>query len=193
MNTYFPTPTQPATWHLMVDIETLATHVSAPILAIGAVLFDPTTTTPYEQLHASAFGVLIDPADAVNVCGPVDGGTLKWWFQQDDAAIKRLVQGQALSVRLALQKLWAYAAGATHIWAKGPDFDCSILQSACKSTNVPYPFSFWKQRDVRTAVDLAFPNGDAPVFSVGVKHDAKDDAVHQALLIQSCFRALKLV
>lgn len=195
MNTYFPTQARSNTCHLMVDIETLATHVSAPILAIGAVLFDPTLRTDYKTLHAESFLALIDPADAVNTCGPVDGGTLKWWFQQSDDAIKRLISSEALSVREALTRLWTYSRShhqvPTHIWAKGPDFDCSILQSACKATNVRYPFAFYKQRDVRTAVDLAYPNGDAPVPQGGIKHDARDDAVHQALVVQSCYAVLK--
>lgn len=191
---YFPTRPQGNTCHLMVDIETLATHAAAPILAIGAVLFDPTQASSFEALHAQAFAVTIDPADAVNTCGPVDGATLKWWFSQEDAAIKRLVSSQAVSVKNALTDLWAYSRSQTptHIWAKSPDFDCAILQSACKAVQIRYPFPFYKQRCVRTAVDLAFPNGDAPKLAGGVKHDARDDAVTQALLVQLCYAELGL-
>lgn len=187
----------------MVDLETLATHVSAPILAIGAVLFDPTQLTNYDKLNADAILLLIDPSDAVNTCGPVDGDTLRWWFRQDDAAIKRLVRGQALTVRDALTQLWKYSHSRiggntwpipTHIWAKGPDFDCSILQSACRATGIGYPFKFWTQRCVRTITDLAYPNGDPPklVANDVVKHDARDDAVVQAMLVQRCYAELKL-
>lgn len=202
MSGYFPTRTIGNTCHLMVDIETLATHASAPVLAIGAVLFDPTRMETFQALHERALILHIDPADAVNTCGPVDGGTLKWWFQQDDAAIKRLVSPGAHSVRDALIELWKYSHARvsstavlpipTHIWAKSPDFDCTILQSACKATGVRYPFAFYHQRCVRTAVDLAFPNGDAPRPAGGVKHDARDDAVVQAQLIQACYAALDL-
>lgn len=188
------TPRLGNTCHLMVDIETLATHARAPILAIGAVLFDPTVTDSFEVLHARAIGIAIDPADAVKVCGPVDGNTLKWWFQQSDEAIKRLITDDCLSVRNALTKLWQYSGTqlTTHIWARSPDFDCTILKSACEVSGVPYPFPFYKQRCVRTALDLAFPNGDGPRPRDGVKHDARDDAVNQAMLIQFCYAELHL-
>lgn len=200
---YFPTHSPGCnTCHLMVDLETLATHTSAPILAIGAVLFDPTQLTNYDRLAQEAILLLIDPADAVNTCGPVDGDTLRWWFRQDDAAIKRLVAPGALSMRDALIELWKYSHARitgsmpipTHIWARSPDFDCAILQSACKATGVRYPFPFYKQRCVRTALDLAYPNGDPPklVANGVVKHDARDDAVIQAMLIQRCYAELGL-
>lgn len=195
---FFPTQPRCNTCHLMVDLETLATHASAPILAIGAVLFDPTQLTPYSELNEQAILLLIDPASAVNTCGPVDGDTLRWWFRQEDAAIKRLVSDKAVSVRDALIELWKYAHSSnplpSHIWAKGPDFDCTILQSACKATSVRYPFPFYKQRDLRTALDLAYPNGDPPKLAASgtIKHDARDDAVVQAMLVQRCYAELNL-
>jgi len=191
MNSYFPTPANAC--HLMVDIETLATHPTAPILAIGAVLFDPRRMGSFAQLQAEAMLVLIDPADAVNTCGPVDGDTLRWWFRQEDTAIKRLVEPGARSVKDALIELWKYAGGKpTHIWAKSPDFDCAIIASACKAVNIRYPFPFYKQRCVRTAVEMAFPAGNMPTPSGGVKHDARDDAVVQALQVQACYAKLGL-
>jgi hypothetical protein len=197
MNSFFPTQAKTTNCHLMVDLETLATHTAAPILAIGAVLFDPTAHSTFEELRADSFLALIDPADAVNVCGPVDGDTLRWWFRQEDAAIKRLVTGKSLTVRDALTQLFAYARShnqvPTHVWARSPDFDCSILQSACKATATKYPFPFYMQRCVRTAIELAFPNGDDPKFrEAGLKHDARDDAVTQALIVQACYQALHL-
>lgn len=177
-------------YHLMVDLETLAVHPAAPILAIGAVLFDPHDTDSFETLSTKGILLRIDPANACTVCGPVDGGTLRWWFSQEDAAIKALIGPDMMTVRNALTRLLEYAQGVQFIWAKSPDFDCSILKSACDATNVRYPFGFWNQRCVRTALDLAFPNSDGPKQPLGIKHNAKDDAVNQALAIQCCYAAL---
>lgn len=191
--------------HLMVDIETLGTKSWAPIVSIGAVLFDPQSTDTFDALYQKAFLRLIDIDDAIRTCGPADGGTLKWWFGQKDEAIKRLVSGDAISVKAALSELWIYSHVRgdrnptvatlplpTHIWAKDPDFDCKIIESACEKVQMKYPFHFAFQRAVRTAQDLAFPDGDLPEFATGVHHDARDDAVNQALMVQACYRALGL-
>jgi hypothetical protein len=191
--------------HLMVDIETLGVRTTAPITSVGAVLFDPQATDTFEALYERAFLRIVDIDDAVKVCGPAEGGTLKWWFGQKDEAIKRMVSGDSISVKAALSDLWIYShvrgdrnpAVATlplptHIWAKSPDFDCKILESACDRVQIKYPFFFAHQRCVRTAQDLAFPDGELPQFSTGVHHDARDDAVNQALMIQACYRALGL-
>ena len=204
----FPRRTRGNTCHLMVDLETLSTRPDAPILAIGAVLFDPTVINTYEFLRERAELLRIDPADAVNVCGRVDGATLRWWFSQPDPAIKRLIDGHLHTVRDALLMLWRYARARvegqpdwlrelpmpTHIWARSPDFDCKILETACERVEVSYPFPFYNQRCVRTALDLAFPNGDAPKPQApgAVKHDASDDAVLQAMMIQNCYAALNM-
>lgn len=190
---------------LMVDLETLGITETAPIVSIGAVLFDPQGNDTFEALYERAFLRLIDIEDAIKVCGPAEGGTLKWWLGQKDEAIKRLVNGEQVSLKAALSDLYIYShvrgdrnpAVAklplpTHIWAKSPDFDCTKLDAACRKVQIKDPFFFSTRRCVRTAQDLAFPNGELPEFKTGVHHDARDDAVNQALMIQACYRELGL-
>jgi 3' exoribonuclease, RNase T-like len=204
----FPRRTRGSTCHFMLDLETLSTRPDAPILSIGGVLFDPTVSNPFEELRERAILLRIDPADAVTVCGRVDGNTLRWWFSQPDEAIKQLIDGELHSVRDALIKLWRYSHARvdgmaewhraapipTHIWARSPDFDCKIIESACERAEVRYPFPFYNQRCVRTAIDLAFPNGDAPKPTArgAVRHNAADDAVTQAMTVQMSYAALGL-
>ena len=57
------------------------------------------------------------------------------------------------------------------------------------------PWRFWECRSVRTVQDLAWPNPDErPHFDVpgGVAHDARWDAVTQAMTIQAGMRRLGL-
>jgi hypothetical protein len=197
--------------HLMVDIETLGTESNAPIISVGAVLFDPQGNDTFAGLHSRSFLRLIDVEDAVRTCGPASGGTIAWWFTQSDAAIKRLVGGGQVSVQDAFRDLWAYSHSRharqpewhrnlpvpTRIWAKDPDFDCSIIRSACGQVRQVYPFHFAYQRSVRTALDLGFPDGEFPTFADDrqeaegvVAHDARDDAIMQALSIQAVMQAL---
>lgn len=192
---------------LMMDIETMGTKPTAPILSIGACLFNPHVMNTYEYLSDYAFVVTVDLEDAVKFSSGVEAGTVKWWLAQSDAAIKRLVEGELLNLKDALTRLWAFALDRTRgpahlrqlpvperIWAKSPDFDCKIVEHACSQTGVAYPFRYFNQRCVRTATDLAFPDGEhsRPVFKAGVHHDARDDAINQALMVQACYRKLGL-
>jgi hypothetical protein len=191
---------------LMLDLETLGTNAQAPVISIGAVLFDPRATNSFDYLRERSFYSSINIEDAVNICGNVDGGTVQWWFQQTDAAIKRLVNGEQEHLGEAIQKLFQYSHARTtrqpewhrnmpvptNVWAKDPDFDCVILRSAAVKTKVLFPFHFANTRSVRTIQELAWPDGDVPRLHEGVAHDARDDAIAQAMTVQAAYRELGL-
>lgn len=194
------------TLHCQIDIETMGVTESAPILTIGAVLFDPTVMDTFAFLRERACLIKIDVADAIGVCGPAEGGTLAWWLRQESAAIKALVEGELVTVKEGLKALWKYTHSRTqqqptwlrelpiptNVWANSPSFDCKIISSACAKVGVKNPFFFSTERCLRTIKALAYPNGDAPDFNEGTKHDAADDAVAQSLLVQACYQALGL-
>lgn len=215
--TSFFDPPKPAEHHetitgidLMIDLETMGVRPGAPILSIGAVLFDPRGHDTWEGLRKRALLRLVDIEDAVKYSRGVEGGTLKWWLGQSDSAIKRLVDGSQVSLGNALKDLYTYAYDrsasssvgeayrslplASFIWAKSPDFDLKMLEEAAIAVGTRHPFFFSNYRCVRTAQDLAFPDGPdtLPHFNEGVHHDAADDAVAQALMVQACYRALGL-
>lgn len=196
--------------HLMTDIETMGTSPTAPVISIGAVLFDPLGHDTWEGLHKRAFLRTIDIEDAVKYSSGVEPATLKWWLKQSDAAIKRLVEGDTTNAKQALMDLFSYAIERgpssklaeeyrklpvpTCFWAHSPSFDYVILQQATKATGLMWPFFFSWWRDTRTLFDVAWPNGpeDRPKTNDGVHHDARDDAVAQALLVQAAHQALGL-
>jgi exodeoxyribonuclease VIII len=194
---------------LMVDLETMGTRPTAPVVSIGAVLFDPRGHDTWEGLRKRAFLRLVDIEDAVKY-GRVEGGTLKWWLSNPDAAIKRLVDGSQVALKTALNDLYLYAYDrssastldeahrdlptTSFVWAKSPDFDMKILEEAALATGLRHPFFFANYRCVRTLQDLAWPDGpdSRPNFNEGVHHDAADDAVAQALMVQAGYQQLKL-
>ena len=196
--------------HAMVDIETMGTAVDAPIITIGAVLFTPSESSTFNGLMRKSFYRTVDIEDAVRFSGGVSGSTLKWWLGQDDKAIKRLLDPGAQSLKRCLQDLYQFCTDRSSrspldeayrhlpipkfMWAKSPDFDCSILRFAFDRFGLQWPFHFAYQRCVRTATDLAFPDPeDRPDPAAGtVAHDARDDAINQALMIQACYRQLGL-
>lgn len=199
---------------LMVDVETLGTVMGSPVITIGATLFDPYVCDSGEELLRRALLIRIDISDAVKYSGGVEGGTLRWWFEQKDEAIKALVGDDAVSCQEAYKLLEQYCnergAFANKIffdnitdfprtcryWAKDPDFDMRLMQHYYDrpEINAHMPWNFWECRSVRTVQDLAWPDGDRPVFDVkdGVAHDARWDAVTQAMMIQAAIRRLGL-
>jgi hypothetical protein len=82
----------------------------------------------------------------------------------------------------------------SRFWAKDPDFDMRLMQHYYEHPDISarMPWKFWECRSVRTVQDLAWPDGDRPEFDVrgGVAHDARWDAVTQAMLIQAGMRRL---
>lgn len=197
---------------LMIDLETMGTKATAPVLTIGAVLFSPYETSSFDELRDRAFLRKIELASAIKHSGGIEPSTLAWWFGQKDEAIKALVGEDCVPLEKALIDLEMYIKNRTHasplppqyrhlpvpkkVWAKDPDFDCANLEDKFERIGRPYPFDFHFQRSVRTAQDLAFPNGphDRPDFisTTGTLHDARDDAIAQALMIQACYMQLRL-
>lgn len=198
---------------LMLDVESLGTVMGSPVVTIGATLFDPYASDSGEELMRRALLVRVDISDAIKYSVGVEGGTLRWWFEQADAAIKALVGDDAVSMQEALKKLERYCLerGAfvnqeffpdltdfpktCRYWAKDPDFDMRLMQHYYDhpGLHAKMPWRFWECRSVRTVQDLAWPDGEKPDFEVaGVAHDARWDAVTQALMVQAAMRRLGL-
>lgn len=205
----------------MIDIESLGTVSGSPVVTIGAVLFDPYQSDSSDELTRRSLLIRVDMSDSIkyaDLSNAADvGTTLRWWFEQSDAAIKALVGNDCMSVKEALTKLWRFChergafvndeffdglsqlPKASRYWAKDPDFDMSLMRhyyehpDLSKATRMPW--RFWECRSVRTVQDLAWPEGglERPDFLVdGVAHDARWDAITQAMTVQAAMRRLGL-
>ena len=73
----------------MIDLETLGTDPTAPIVAIGAVFFDPKTG----ELGVE-FSATIDFESACERRTP-DASTIKWWLKQSDDARAKVIRGNS--------------------------------------------------------------------------------------------------
>lgn len=191
---------------VMIDIETMGTSTTAPVISIGAALFDPLKNDTWDTLKARSFYRGIELTDAIKHSSGVEGGTLTWWLQQKDEAIKRLVTGDLVPLKVALNDLFQYCTSrpekgplvgippAEMVWANSPNFDCTILEASTKAVGLLWPFKFFNYRDVRTLKDIAWPNGpeDVPKLNEGIAHGADDDACAQALLVQEAYRTMRL-
>lgn len=163
--------------HVMIDLETLGTAVNAPVVAIGAVEFNPETGELGKQFYGR-----IDLEDALRF-GRMSGATLKWWLSQSDAARKELASGKH-SALLVAEKFVAYMEGIgknVEPWGNGASFDISILEVWIpRVLNRGGPWEFWNVRDCRTI--KAVVNGLVTFEAAleGTAHKALDDAIYQA-------------
>lgn len=174
--------------HLMIDLETMGTAVNAPVVAIGAVYFDPETGSQGETFDAA-----IDVADAMRY-GRASGDTIKWWLEQGDAARQKVVRGREMAVPV-FQKFHAFClkhGDRAKPWGNGASFDISILEYAFgRILEKSAPWQFWNVRDCRTIKDLADGLVTFNGKLEGVAHTALDDAKHQAEWVSVYWQGLR--
>ena len=199
----------------MIDIETFGTVMGSPVITIGAVLYDPYANDSSEELLRRVFMRRIDVSDSIRLSTGVDGGTIRWWLEQHDDAIKALIGDDSVSAEEAFKDLELYCNDrgsfandkffdgisdfpkVNRYWAKDPDFDMRLMQHYYEHPDISakMPWDFWSCRSVRTVQDLAWPEGgvERPDFKVpGVAHDAGWDAITQAMTIQAAMNRLGL-
>lgn len=160
--------------NIMVDLETLGKGSDAVIIAIGAVEFDETGVS-------STFYTNVDPQSCVDIGMKMDVSTVMWWMQQSDAA-RSAFKDRGVHIGQALRdfgKFVELAAGRdAEVWGNGATFDNVILANAYQLTKQVKPWQYWADRCFRTLRNL-YPGIAAESF--GTAHNAKDDAVKQAI------------
>lgn len=179
---------------VMVDLETLGTTADSAILSIGAVRFNiHGDSVPHEGPDTFYAEVSID--SNIKRGRRIDGSTLAWWMQQDQAARRVFTNKFKPDLTAALEVFvdWFAAAGRaaeTRLWSNGADFDIPMLNHALKTVDMTPPWKFFNHRCLRTLRDL--PGVDmierpAPT----VAHNALSDAVAQARYTQMLWAALR--
>jgi hypothetical protein len=162
--------------NVMLDIETMGTTCTAAIISIGAVFFDKDLglgSTFYSQISLDS---------AIRSGMTVDGSTIMWWMEREEAARKAFFNNiKARALDDALLDFTAFIGmygNAPHIWGNGSDFDNVIIHSACRLLGKNRPWEYYKNRDFRTLKSL-YRDIPSPV-KTGTEHNALDDAVWQA-------------
>lgn len=178
--------------HLMIDLETMGTNTSAPIVAIGAVFFNPQTGK-----IGPVFYIVISLVDAMNTGAVPDGGTIEWWLAQSSEARSAILTDQTkLKDGLLLFREFINEHSDekfVQVWGNGVAFDNAILRTSYERLSIPCPWHYCNDRDVRTIVEL----GKAMDFNVrtaipfeGERHNALDDARHQAKYVSAIWQKL---
>lgn len=179
--------------HMMIDIETLDTDVTAAIVSIAAVTFNPRGNGSERE---DKFRLTIDERSNRFHGRTVSDATVAWWETQSLEAKHATFGGPHTELSSALRQFTRWInelrPTCTRVWAKDPDFDISILRHACQSLNLIWPFKFWENRSCRTAMELAYPEGNFPhVVMDGPAHDSLADAQKQVIEIQHVYHVLR--
>jgi hypothetical protein len=165
----------------MLDLETLDTTPGAVVLSIGGVLFDRKTKS-----IGPGISVALDIDEQLARGHTVSGGTLAFWFKQNDEARSRVLANQrnVVDVLMGLAEFLTHGEGGANgdmrVWGNGAGFDNPILQRLYATFGMAVPWKHWNDRCFRTLKnEHADRKGMEPVFD-GEKHDAYHDAKHQA-------------
>ena len=169
----------------MIDIEGLGTSAQAPILAIGAVLFEPGSDWIGHSFHTH-----VSLANSLRLGFKPEADTVLWWMEQPEAARLYVTMGQleAAPVVDALQMLAEFIPTDARVWAKGVDYDIAALNLYYDAVGLPRPWHYRAPRDMRLLMDLHHP---PEIHNPYPPHHALWDALHQARWVQAIYAATR--
>lgn len=181
--------------HVMVDLETMGKKHNAPIVAIGAVVFDPATGSIGESFYK-----VVCLESSVNWGAVIDPSTVIWWLKQSSEARSAIVNDDAIPLLDALLQFREFVSDnvtggskKAQVWGNGASFDNSILRSSYDCIAEDYPWEYWNDRDVRTMVEIGQAISFDPKTTIpfeGSRHNALADAIHQARYVSAIWQRI---
>ncbi|HFP9305367.1 exonuclease [Raoultella planticola] len=181
--------------HIMVDLETMGKKSTAPIVSIGAVVFDPATGSLGETFYK-----VVSLESAVAWGAEIDPSTVIWWLKQSSEARSAIANDDAIQMDDALLMFTDFVleniSGGrkrAQVWGNGATFDNTILRSSFERACLDCPWNYWNDRDVRTMVELGRAIGYDPKTAIpfeGDRHNALADAQHQARYVSAIWQRL---
>jgi exodeoxyribonuclease VIII len=158
----------------MIDLETLSSRPNAVITSIGAVAFNPETST-----IGGSFKVNVDPESGEKLGLHISAKTVVWWLQQSEQArMAMLSDPKPLPEALKLLNAWIRlnAGDDATVWGNGATFDNVVISSNYEAAGVYRPWRFKNDWCYRTVKGL-YP--EVRLERTGTHHDALDDAMTQ--------------
>lgn len=171
--------------HVVIDLETMGTIPGSAIVSIGAVQFDPTVgiltdRTFYRELdwqNQKSSGFIVDP----NTCA--------WWDKQS-SDVRQALNGLD-DLNDVLIEFLEWLPANVKVWGHGSIFDIALMEHCYRRFNIDIPWKFWNVRDTRTIIDLfETKRGGINNSFKGTKHNALDDAIHEANLMIKMYKSL---
>lgn len=181
--------------HVMVDLETMGKKSDAPIVSIGAVIFDPET-----GFLGETFYKVVSLESAVSWGAEIDPSTVIWWMKQSSEARSEIANDNAIQLDDALLQFSEFVfenipggCETAQIWGNSATFDNTVLRSSFERACLDCPWDYRNDRDVRTMVELGKAIGFDAKSSIpfeGERHNALADAQHQARYVSAIWQRL---
>lgn len=147
-----------------IDIESLGVESTSAILSIGACYVEDARARSYQELLDNSIFIKLDVREQFEKYKrTTDGDTITWWEKQCEVAKKRSYYPRKddLSVEEGLTVLgeWIKSFGETDAicWVRG-SLDQPCIDSLHKAAGIPVPFKYNAYRDIRTALDIIYPD-----------------------------------
>lgn len=160
--------------HLSIDFETLGNKPDTAVISLGAVIFNSAGITHEKLWLFDVSGQLLNGRRSVTA------ETITWWLDKGDAkSVFQKASDEGILLRDFVPQFTDFVKQAgtdVRVWANDTGFDTSIAENILMQFGVAPPWKFWHRRCYRTMkacfnIDKKFD---------GTKHDALDDARHQA-------------
>ena len=178
--------------YIVLDLETLGTKLGCPILSIGAAaveLESEKVDTFYCKLHLMYQSM-----------AGLSESTMLWWMGQSEAAREAAftegADAQTVYAAHQMFDLWISdmkrksGFDGISVWGNSSSFDNEILRASYERHGLEDPWGFRADRDFRTLRALYKEKVPEPEF-IGVRHHAKDDAVHEAKWLKLILQRMK--
>lgn len=182
--------------HISIDLETLDTKPSALVLSCGLVAFDPEAGYIVDRRYVRFSQHALDAQ--MSIKRTMSPATVRWWAAQSDDA-RRVLTDDDLNVYHLLPGLECirglfqlHAPSLEGVWGNGSDFDNAILGSLFQDAGDRQPWSYGRNRCLRTLKNLSLPKTFIKPERVGTHHHALDDAEYQANYVMAIAKALNL-
>nr|WP_305881238.1 3'-5' exonuclease [Escherichia coli] len=173
----------------MIDLETMGKNPDSPIISIGAIFFDPQTGEMGPEFNKTI--------DLETAGGVIDRDAIKWWLKQSREAQSAILTDEIPldDALLQLREFIAENSGElfVQVWGNGANFNNVILRRSYERQGIPCPWRYYNDRDVRTIIELGKSidfDARTPIQFEGIRHNALDDARHQAKYVSAIWQKL---
>ena len=186
-----------------LDIETLGVESTSAILSIAIIHVPDAEPRPAVELMSDYIFVKFDVKDQISrFKRTVDMGTVEWWKKQSKIARDKSYERNPdldLSCEEALDRIDAWVKKHTDysnelVWIRGT-LDQMAVDSLYSALKRKPPFNYNVYRDMRTAVDLLYPNSKGGYVEVDsslcvgfdalqwIPHDPLHDVARDAAIL----------
>lgn len=179
---------------IMIDIETLGKGPTAVVTQMAFMAVTKEAPDPVDAIRFDSFYLPVQPQ--VDMGRAIDASTILWWLDQPRESLDKLREslsgGDAdeltAYVRSFIRKIMDvvqdYGIQNVEFWARGPEFDMTILESLMTMVGETAPWNYdrlgYRQiRDLRTLMRVAGVESDDVDSSDIVKHVALEDCRFQ--------------